>query len=268
MNGPDRLTAAENNWRSRMGLSFPGERVVYRGKDLFADLGESSWMGLYLYGITGRPFSANQLHLFEAMWVISSSYPDPRLWNNRVASLAGTARSTGALGISAAVAVTEATIYGFRPIIKAFVALKEVAALAARGEDIEAYLIDELRANRTIAGYGRPVINFDERIEPLMATARRLGLADGPHVQLAFRIEEILQRRRYRLHMNVAALASALAADQGLSRREYYNYLIPCFIAGMVPCWMEASEKGEGEFLPLSCRRVAYNGPARRPWKE
>ena len=46
-----------------------------------------------------------------AIWT-HTSYPDARLWNNRVAALAGTARSTGTLGIAAALAVSEAKIYG------------------------------------------------------------------------------------------------------------------------------------------------------------
>ena len=50
--------------------------------------------------------------------MISSSYPDPRLWNNRVAAFAGTARSTGHLAVAGAMAVTEASIYGGQPILK------------------------------------------------------------------------------------------------------------------------------------------------------
>ena len=44
----------------------------------------------------------------HALWV-NTSYPDARIWNNRVAALAGSARSTGNLGVSAALAVSEAS---------------------------------------------------------------------------------------------------------------------------------------------------------------
>ncbi|HFD13290.1 MAG TPA: hypothetical protein ENJ32_12610, partial [Crenotrichaceae bacterium] len=118
MKGPQTLLDAENNWQTDLGAWFPGERVVLRGKDLFHELGDYSWMGLLLYGITGREFNEKQIRLFEGMWTISTSYPDPRLWNNRVAALAGTTRSTSVLGISAATAVSEASIYGRRPDIR------------------------------------------------------------------------------------------------------------------------------------------------------
>ena len=115
MRGPQTLLDAENNWETDMGAWFPGERVVFRGKDLFQELGDSSWMGLLLFGITGREFNEKQIRLFEGIWTICTSYPDPRIWNNRVAALAGSARSTSALGVSAATAVSEAVIYGRRP---------------------------------------------------------------------------------------------------------------------------------------------------------
>ena len=48
-----------------------------------------------------------------------SSFPDPRIWPNRVAALVGTVRSTVNLGISSATAVSEATIYGEKAIVMA-----------------------------------------------------------------------------------------------------------------------------------------------------
>src|SRR3569832_788196 len=119
MKGPVDLLKNEGRWRTKMGAFFPGKRVVFRGKDLFAELGHLSWMQLYLYGITGRILSEAQSKLFEGIRVLCTSYPDPRLWNNRIGSLAGTARTTGNHGISAAIAVSEASIYVRRPDIRA-----------------------------------------------------------------------------------------------------------------------------------------------------
>ena len=93
MRGPEKLLENENHWETRMGGWFPGERVVYRGQDLHVDLKDMSWMELYVYGITGRRFDEKQLKILNAIWA-NTSYPEPRLWNNRVAALAGTARST------------------------------------------------------------------------------------------------------------------------------------------------------------------------------
>ena len=267
MKGPEQLLEHQDNWVTRMGLSFPGEgRVVFRGKDLLNELNDLPWMGLLLYGITGRILDAQQIQLFESMWVLSSSYPDPRLWNNRVASLAGTARSTGALGVSAAIAVSEASIYGRRPDIRSIDFIKRIKAKLDEGASLETLVLAEIRDFRNIPGYGRPIVNGDERIEPVLDLARRLGCGEGPYVRLAFEIENILLSSRYRMRMNVAMLDAALAADQGLSVREYYYYTVLCFSAGIIPCYVDSNEGEEGCFLPLACDRIAYTGRKSRLW--
>lgn len=268
MSGPQDLLENEDRLETRMGAWFPGQRVVFRGKDLFADFGATSWMGLLLYGITGRSFSDTQVRLFEGIWKLCTSYPDPRLWNNRVAALAGTARSTAVLGISAANAVSEATIYGRRPDIRAFDFLLRMQARVEQGAELGEAVITELKEKRALAGYGRPVVRVDERIEPLCRLADELGLGGGKYLLLAREIEKILVHSRWRLSMNVAIVAAALAAEQGLSRREYYYYLTLSFSAGMFPCYIDAADKKEGSFLPLRCERIQYGGKGRRAWDE
>ena len=85
---------------TRMGQAFVGQRAVFRGHDLHADLKDMDWVELYVFGLTGRRFEPAQVRMLHALWV-HTSYPDPRIWNNRVAALAGSARSTGNLGIAA-----------------------------------------------------------------------------------------------------------------------------------------------------------------------
>ncbi|MDQ3775887.1 MAG: hypothetical protein M3461_16805 [Pseudomonadota bacterium] len=266
MRGPHYLLESEDRLITRMGAWFPGERVVFRGKDLFHDLKDSSWMGLLLYGITGRLLTDNQIRLFEGIWTLCTSYPDPRLWNNRVAALAGAVRSTAALGISAANAVSEASIYGGRPIIRAIDFLFRAKAQLDQGVDLTAVVRKELHNYKSICGYGRPITRTDERIEPLMALAKELHFSQGPYVQLAFAVEDILLNNRLRLHMNIAAVAAALAADQGLSGREYSHYSVLSFSVGMLACYIDAMNKPEGTFFPLRCDRVIYAGSPRRHW--
>ena len=99
--GPDLLRVYVGVLKSRMGTFVPGSHVIFRGKDLHADLKDMDWMALYVFGITGRRFSPEQLRLMHAIWSYTS-YPDVRLWNNRVAALSGSSRSTGTLGVAAA----------------------------------------------------------------------------------------------------------------------------------------------------------------------
>lgn len=267
MSGPRLLGQAVGRIRSRVGAVFLGSHAVFRGKDLHAELGDAGWIDLYLFGITGRRFSAPKLRMLEAMWTYTS-YPDSRIWNNRVAALAGTTRSTGNLGVTAALAVTEAKIYGLGPTYRAIEFLVRLRAHLEAGGDLGALVEKELSEHRSVAGYGRPVAGGkDERIEPLLKLARSLGLSDGPHLKLAFAVEEyLLSSGRARRQMNCAGFIAGLSADIGLSPREHYFFLFPVFLAGMVPCYMDAAERPEGTLLPLPCDGVAYVGVAKRRW--
>lgn len=265
MKGPKLLFEHQDRLVTRMGGWFPGKRVVFRGQDLHVDLADMDWMELYVYGITGRRFTQEQIQVLHTLWTYTS-YPDARLWNNRVAAVAGTARSTGNLAISSAIAVSEASFYGGRPVIRAIDFLLRTKERLDKGERLAELVKQEMSRHRGIYGYGRPIVGTDERIPHMMALARKMRIADRPYVSLAFEVERVLLEGRWRLHMNFAGLAAALVADMGFTPREYYLFGIPAFVAGMLPCFIEASQKPEGTFLPLTCDRIAYQGQAQRTW--
>ena len=123
------LDTWEKQWTTDMGFYVPSERAVLRGRDLFSELNALSWMALLIYGVTGRMPDSKQVALLNAIWTLVTSYPDPRLWNNRIGTLAGVSRSTAALGISAGIAVSEAVVYGQQPILGAARLFNEVAPL-------------------------------------------------------------------------------------------------------------------------------------------
>lgn len=248
-----------------MGAWFPGERVVFRGCDLHRDLGRAGWTEVFFFGITGRRLAPREIALLEAL-MVHTSFPDPRLWNNRVAALAGSARSSGALGVAAGIAVSEATVYGYRPNLRAYDFLKRAHRHQSEGGDLAAFVVAELKTRRSLPGFGRPIVANDERIEPLMTVVRELGFQDGPHLRTAFAVEEVLRQGRWRLKMNVAAVSSALLADIGFSAREYHVASVLSFLAGMLPCYVEAADKPEGAIFPLPCNRIAYEGPPPRSW--
>lgn len=265
MRGPAYLAEHVDILRTKMGAAFPGSHAVFRGHDLHRDLMDMDWYALCAFGITGRKIPAAQLRLMSTAWV-SSSYPDARLWNNRVAALAGTTRSTPNLAISAAQAISEATIYGrgneFRALdffIKTRQALDAGAVLA---DHLEGFLRDGGR----MAGYGRPISTSDERMPIILNLARELGLADGPYLAMAFEIDRYFESTGRPLRLNLSALLSAFAADFGWTPREFNMLLFTAFLAGMYPCYLEAADKPPGAMFPVPCADVRYEGVAPRDW--
>lgn len=259
--------AWEDRWETALGAIRPGQGAVLRGRDLLAELGREPWMGLYLYALTGRRLPPPALRLLEGIWVLCCSYPDPRLWNNRIAALAGNARAPGGLALGAALGASEGRLYGAVPAAEALAMLQALHRREAAGEALEALVEEALRRDRRLPGYGRPVVRHDERVAPLLALARELGLDGGPHLALALRLEGLPALRRRRLRINVAAVAAGLAADLGLDAEAFHLYLLPCFTAGIVACYADARAHPEGSFLPLRCDRVHYTGPPPRRWE-
>lgn len=264
--GPDLLLQHLGVLKSRMGTFFPGSHVIFRGHDLHVDLKDMDWLELYVFGITGRRFSSEQLRLMHAIWTYTS-YPDVRLWNNRVAALAGSARSTGAMGVAAALAVSEASIYGGGILARTIDFFIRLGRRLDGGEALVDCLHEELEEHRSIGGYGRPLINGDERIQPMLELAGELGLDGGRYLKLAFAVEDALLAGRWRMKMNYAALVAALGADIGLTQQEFCLFMFPVFLAGMQPCFIEAAERPEGTLFPLRCADILYEGPRMRPWR-
>jgi hypothetical protein len=268
ISGPELLRQNVGRVKSGAGGAFIGSHVMFRGKDLHAEFADARWMDLYLFGITGRRFSEAQLRLLETMWTYTS-YPDARIWNNRVAALAGSSRSTGNLAVSAALAVSEAAIYGRGIDIRASDFLIRAQAHVGEGGELGPWVLRELAERRSLAGYGRPISSQrDERLDATLNLARSLDLADGPHLRLAHDIERILLERRLRMSANYAAIAAALTADMGLSPREHYLYGYGAFLAGILPCYIDASQRPASTLLPLPCDGVAYQGASKRSWKK
>lgn len=267
MNGPQLLEQQVGKLATKMGAVFPGERVVFRGQDLFTSLRDLDWLELYTFSITGRRYTPQQMRVLHVLWT-HNSYPDARLWNNRVVALAGAARSTGPLGIAAALAVSEAKIYGGASQLRCCEFLIRAKKMVDEGADLETLVRAEIKEKRGIGGYGRPIVPTDERIAPIMTIVCEQGLEKGPHLKLAFEVERILLQGRWRWHMNSVGLTAALCADFGMSPREYYFFGLPVFLAGMPPCYLDAAEKPEGQLFPLPCRMLSYEGVARRRWRD
>ena len=264
--GPSRLEQAEDHYETAVGAMFPGERAVFRGHDLHSQMKNWGWLELYFYGVSGRRLSVDDMKILNALFVYTS-YPDPRIWLNRIAALAGTARSTGALGLSGAISAAEAAILGPRTNLRAIHFIQKTLKQVESGEPLEELLLVELKKNRLIPGFGRPIVaGEDERIAPTMALLAEYQRHKEPHVALLGEIQRILKEKKLRLWTNFAGLTAAIGADMGLAPREFYMGSLLSFCAGMIPCLVDALDHDEGTFFPMRCTRIDYKGCEGRSW--
>lgn len=262
------LEQFEGAMPTSMGQCFPGERTVFRGVDLHDTFKHADWIDLYIFSITGRRLAPNALKVLQSVWVYTS-YPDPRLWNNRVVALSASSRGTGAQALGAGLAASEAAIFGRQPEMGAADFLVRALARTRAGEDLEQVVREELKRHPRLMGYGRPVAAafVDERIPVTLAMMEREGMPVGPHLQLAFDIEAALERiLGRRLPMTYSSVVVAIPLDLGFSPLECYLYMQPSFVAGMIPCYLEALERPAHATFALRCDRIEYDGPPYRAW--
>jgi len=268
-------------WQTAAGNWFPGERIVLHGVDVLATMTGKSWMEVILLAITGNIPERRTAEFLDAVLTLSGSIPDPRLWNNRIAALAGATRSTPALGMSAGMAASDAIIFGFQPMMGAHNLLTEVAGQLESGDLLENIIKARLERDqpgrpgagkqRSLAifpGYGRPVATGDERIPAIMRLLRDYGHDQGRMVTLAFRLEASLQQQGLPLRLNTGGLIAAICADQGMTALQLYYYVSHCFYVSLAACNADALKHDIGSFFPLRCRQIEYEGVAERKWKK
>jgi len=264
----NKLEGYEDNWETSIGGWIPGEKVLLRGKNVLTELKDYRWMEYLLFGITGR-HSPRIARLIEGMWVICTSFPDPRLWNNRIAALSATARSTGVLGSAGALAVSEATIYGFKPIKGGMDFLYRIDGLLEEGHAFDDLIANEMKKYRGIYGYGRPLVDQDERVVPLLDFAHSMNAGQGRYTELAFRVDEYLGSSRYKYRINASGVVAGLLADEGITPEQHYHLATLTFTAGVFPCFLDAAEKPEGAFFPLRVSRInSKDTHEKRAWGE
>ena len=260
------LDSHEQIWRTKAGKFFPGERVVFCGCDLHKEFAESDWMTLLLYAVTGKRFQDNELKLLNSIWVYTN-YPDSRIWNNRIVALGGNSKSTCCMSVGAAIAASEATIFGKQPDLRCIQFLMSALQELDAGQSLRQIIKNELKLNRSIGGFGRPLLKGDERLPHILSRAKSLNLDKGKHLSLLFRIQKQLIEDRYPFELNYGGVAAALCADLGMSASEYYVWGTVGFSAAMIPIYVEAMQKQEGTFFPIRCESIICEGKwGKRSW--
>lgn len=262
--GTEHLEKYENYYPTTTGGAYIGERAVLHGRDLLNDLSHLSWVELLFFSITGFEGNSERIKILENIWT-GCSYPDPRLWNNRVASLAASTRSTATLAVSAGVALSEATIYGHRANIRAIDAIIKATQAVKDGACLTQFIEAHLKRGLKFYGFGRPISGQDERIAPTLARIEALSDQNLPHIKTAFQLESFLKKSKG-LQMNITGLSAALAADCGMSARQYHQFLGPCFMSGIIACYTDALDKPMAAVFPMRCQSINYTGTSEKKY--
>lgn len=229
---------------TRAGVVRLGQQVVVQGKDLHHDCLELGFVHYLLFAVTGRTFEPAQVQVLEQLW-IATGYADSRLWCNRIAGYLGSARVDAGYALSACIAATNSTVYGFRCMRLAY---DVQAALADDKEQRLAWLDAELAQGSIIHGYGRPIHGHDERIAVALHSLASAGLRAGPVLQRAFWLHRRLLEKKG-IEINIAAVWAAIAIDFGIGPVEFESFMLLLFVPGYMAVYAEQRAKPELSFL-------------------
>lgn len=264
--GSHRLSNSESEWISKMGMFFPGERAVFRGRDVFGEFKNWGWMKLLYFCVTGKEPTTGAEIFLNGLYSMCFNYADPRIWNNRIAALAGTVSSTAHLGVNSASAVSEAYFYGGPAALRSLSFLYETQRRLDNGEGLEEIVDYNLKKHKVIFGFGRPVNINDERVQPSLSLLKEANLYDRAYVKLLLEIDKILENKRIRMKLNVGGVIAAFCADEGFTPTQINYILVSCFNIGSLACFIDSLEKPEGTLFPLRCERISYEGAPIRTW--
>ena len=255
----NKITTTIGKWQG-------GVDVTIRGHSLFKDLfDQASYFQVLVLNVTGRLISKNLSTWLENNFMVMS-YPDARIWCNQIGALSGTLNVSPSAATAAGALCADSRIYGGSQ--STYVTMKfmlTALTLFEEGKTVKS-IIDTLPIKQgmpAVPGFVRPVAKDDERIEPHIRMAKRLGFVDKKYSLLAKEISDYMQAT-YSMGINIDGLTASFLLDQAFSPEEVYRINSLRVASGVTACYGDNFDQGENSFLPLACDDIEYTGPAPR----
>ena len=253
--------------KSKKGGWRIGSKVESHGYDLINELvGNFSYMQVVILNATGKTSSRPFADWLEAAF-ICMSWPDPRIWCNRIGALGGSAGARMISSVCGGSMAADSRNYGTgtMPIGVEFIQ-HAYRTINEQGFTVEQFVDQELKKCKgrpNFMGYARPVAKGDERIVAMEAVAKKLNLGIGGHLCLAYKIEEVLMQR-FDETMNLNGYTSAVFSDNGFSSSDVYRMLPVLVSSGVAASYVDFCDQDRGAFSPITVDDITYHGVENR----
>jgi len=247
--------------KSSVGGWRIGKGVNSHGYDLLKDLvGKHSFFEVLILHATGR-LPENNFHIFVENVHLAMSYPDHRIWCNRIASLGATSGLEPCSSTLLGTMAQDSTGYGVGTLTACGQFLIKInEGLSHRTlKDLLETEIKKTRGKPKIIGYSRPIANGDERIAALKQVAVEQSLKTGKYEKLAFDIDHYLTGN-YNESINFSAYVSAVMLDNGYTCDEIERIYTFVVALGALACYRDYSSQDSLAFKPLKITDLEYTG--------
>lgn len=244
----------------------PGKGVTSHGHALLDDLAKNaSFFQVMLLNITGHLPEKRLAQWLESIF-ICLSWPDPRIWCNQMGAFGGSTRASPVASVCAGIMASDSTIYGPGTVLAGTQFITKALTFVEGGGTIAEFIEQQAktRLGLNAPGFARPLAKGDERVGVMAEVAHRLNFTDGPHIKLAYGIEQHLLKT-YDEAINLSGYIVAFLSDQGFNETEIYRIVGLCVNGGIHACYAENYDNPADSFLPLQCNDIDYVGVASRP---
>ncbi len=253
--------------KSKKGGWKIGSGVESHGYDLINELvGHYSYMQVVVLNATGKMPSRAFADWIEAVH-ICLSWPDSRIWCNRIGALGGAAGASIIAAACSGTMAADSRAYGIRPIIDGIEFISDaLQSVKERGLSVAEFVseeVDKRGGKPYLMGYARPVAKGDERVKALEQVAKQLGFNVGSHLALAYEIEQELSSR-FDESMNINGYVSAFMSDQGISAIDTYRLFAVVVASGVAACYVDNADSKQAMFSPLRVTDIDYEGKLAR----
>jgi hypothetical protein len=247
--------------RTGVGRALDGAYEQF-GLSVYDDLlGETSYLGLIVFSLTGRRITRADEAILDEL-TVSSHVSEPRVWPIKVSWITA-ALGRAIPGYVAGIIALDSDILGGRVGEDAARALVELdAAVENGGEGDEAIVAFVARQSR-LHGFGVPVRAVDERLVAFRSALVRRQYPAGKYWRLAERYWRVVKEVR-NLEVNIIGAMAAICLDLGLVPAQ----VVPMAITLLQPTFLsnatEAAAQSPSVLKSLPAASVRYAGPEPR----
>lgn len=241
------------------GMIHPGRAdFEYMGHKQFQELTDHiSMTQHFMLSATGKFITAKQGKFIEAL-MITNNYGDPRLWMHQATASATNLRCSPGAALISGMAVVEGEQLGPGSPYRAAKLLLEAETVVGK-MTLKKFIERKLACGETLSGYGRPLVNTDERVPLALRLAKKYGYASSRYVRLARQIEGIVHHKKG-IVMNFSGIVSAIFLEIGLTPDDIYCFASTALCPGMMTMMWEQRHRQPGTFLPMAVEDIDYVG--------
>jgi citrate synthase len=272
MNKYHDTTGDVSYWNSRRGVIYTqkggweiGKGVAIHKHSVIDELMPAgSFFQVMVLNVTGRLPERKFIHWLESTF-IGLSWPDPRIWCNKIGAMGALTKASPVVSICSGTMASDSRMYGPGTALNATAFICQAMSYCSEGGSVEDFIEKKakLRGRLRVPGYARPFATGDERVVAMQALADSLGFEKGPHLQLAYQIQDYLMEN-YGEAINLAGYIVAFMSDQGYNADEIYRIYSMSVNSGIHAAYSETCDSPPDSFLPLRCDDIEYTGVPER----